>query len=273
MTGYEFCLDNPFIYIDFFGLIHVLFNGVEKNLESKEVEGRIYVSMYDILSAYSFYAEQSTISSGVKISGYKINSYGNFSIKYDNTLKYTGTSAIFKFVERLSGDYNIVDLSPYMNGSMIDLEYFTKLMCDYGFKSNIKIINTPSKTIEWLRLYEDPTVLTPGRVKAKHPNADRKDWAMSEDLKLHKGMKKGMLPEIIRTILVGTGSNQTTSISNNLYTDDEGRYWVAVGPNIMSPGYNGSHAIDDSVLHLGTKIDIVVIDELTRVSQLHDIIS
>ena len=49
--------------------------------------------------------------------------------------------------------------------------------------------------------------------------------------------------------------------SNNLYIDGEGRYWVAVGPNVVNPEHctdKTDKSIDSSEMYYGTKLDIVV---------------
>lgn len=117
----------------------------------------------------------------------------------------------------------------------------------------------------WLKLYSNPTVSGGGRNVPKHKDAASFDWAMDEEI--NDGERDGnwfasssyAYREITK---MGTFSLQTTS--NNLYTDAEGRYWVAVGPNVVNPEHSKEKKetdIDASEMYYGTKLDIVVENE------------
>jgi hypothetical protein len=77
---------------------------------------------------------------------------------------------------------------------------------------------------------------------------------MPEELNI--GMSDDLLPVNARNI-TGKIPIKTT---NNLYVDDTGRYWIAVGPNVMNPNFTGNN-ITDKDMQYGTKLDIVVLDE------------
>lgn len=124
----------------------------------------------------------------------------------------------------------------------------------------------PALTNDWLQLYSNPTVSVTGRPVKKHANAANYDWGMTEELNGNVSAS-GMLTKNSRDVIQNAGAvPQVNVISNNLYTDDEGRYWVAVAPNVMNPNYNGSSKISDNDMQYGTKLDIVVLDESTTPS-------
>lgn len=113
----------------------------------------------------------------------------------------------------------------------------------------------PAITTDWLRLYSSPTVSGTGRHVAKHPNANNYDWGMPEEL---KGLiSDNLLPVNARKV---TGKTPIKA-SNNVYMDAEGRYWVAVGPNVMNPNYKDAFIVKDSDMQYGTKIDIHVVGQ------------
>ena len=123
--------------------------------------------------------------------------------------------------------------------------------------------NIPIILDGWLTLYTEPTVSVDGREVLKHPNAANYDWAMPEDLINHSEdwfeTESPVKKEISRY-----GDFEVQMISNNLYTDYEGRYWVAVGPNVMTPEHSKekvNHPIPVKDMCYGTKIDIVVLNE------------
>lgn len=118
---------------------------------------------------------------------------------------------------------------------------------------------------DWLVLYRNPTVLAYGRSVLKHPDANNYDWGMPEELKGINGLKRGELTNNSKTEIQNAGGKVVVNMtSNNLYTDDEGRYWVAVGPNVMNPNHNANDKVTASEMQYGTKIDIVVLDESTN---------
>lgn len=65
------------------------------------------------------------------------------------------------------------------------------------------------------------------------------------------------LPKNCRLV---TGLNPIKA-SNNCYMDDDGRYWVAVGPNVMNPKYSNKSIVTDSDMNYGTKLDIHVVGQ------------
>jgi len=116
----------------------------------------------------------------------------------------------------------------------------------------------------WLYLYYEPTVSGEGRTVERHPKAAVYDWGMAEDLSGQKGENWFAEESPVHDEIIQYGEFQVMVNSNNMYTDYEGRYWVAVGPMVMNPDYPREQVhydIPADAMHYGTKIDIVVEDE------------
>lgn len=114
----------------------------------------------------------------------------------------------------------------------------------------------------WLYLFSEPTVSSEGRHVLKHPDAANYDWAMPEEL---SGKNNELWFEKISPASEQIESNGGVLVArlneNNLYTDSEGRYWVAVGPNVMNPDHQPERVqVTAEEMHYGTKLDIVVED-------------
>ena len=121
----------------------------------------------------------------------------------------------------------------------------------------------PALTNDWLNLYGAPTVDAEGYVVEAHPDGNKYDWAMPEELS--GGVPRGELTSnVLRTIEDAGGIAVVNILDNNLYTDAEGRYWVAVGPNVMNPDHQPNESVSEEEMQFGTKIDIVVLDESTN---------
>lgn len=115
----------------------------------------------------------------------------------------------------------------------------------------------------WLCLYSEPTVAGEGRVVPRHPDAAVKDWACPGDLTI-KGDSNWFAEEShAKEQFELRGDNMEVKLTaNNLYTNAEGRYWVAVGPNIINPEHTPNDAgVTAEEMKFGTKIDIVVRDD------------
>lgn len=119
---------------------------------------------------------------------------------------------------------------------------------------------------DWLILYANPTVPDVGRHVLKHPEANTYDWGMEEELK-GSVPEQGMLTANSRVAIAEAGGNpEVYMTSNNLYTDAEGRYWIAVGSNVMNPNHSVNEKVSVDEMKYGTKIDIVVLDETTNIT-------
>jgi len=112
----------------------------------------------------------------------------------------------------------------------------------------------------WLKLYLSPTVSEKGRSVPKHPDANNYDWAMPEELNNKKtDWFKTSSPA--HDYIIHKGNFDVHQLENGLYTDSEGRYWVAVGPNVVNPDHSRAKTnkdIDVSEMFPGTKMDIMV---------------
>lgn len=119
----------------------------------------------------------------------------------------------------------------------------------------------------WLKLYSVPTVDGVMRCVEQNPKANIYDWGMPEDLCINGKMQEGDITSVYRDIVISaTGKEPIVNVleDSKLYTDAEGRYYVAVGPNIMNPNHQPEQKITVEEMNYGTKIDIVVLDENTQ---------
>lgn len=124
----------------------------------------------------------------------------------------------------------------------------------------------------WLRLYSGPTVNAEMRTVQPHSEANRYDWGMPEELSKIKNdegklvYQRGDITLNYRNVVENSGKTPVVNVidNSNLYTDAEGRYYVAVGPNVMNPEHKEDQIINADEMNYGTKIDIVVLDETTQ---------
>lgn len=118
----------------------------------------------------------------------------------------------------------------------------------------------------WLSLYNHPTVDEPGRFVNAHPEGNKYDWGMPEDLINIDEYSLGEITDNYNTMLEGQGKEAIVNVINgaNLYVDADGRYYVAVGPNVMNENHASNQAVTPSEMFYGTKLDIVVLDEKTN---------
>ena len=56
-------------------------------------------------------------------------------------------------------------------------------------------------------------------------------------------------------------ANHTHTDENGVLTDDEGRYWIAVGPKVMNPAHADNAECSATEMNYGTKIDVVLEDQ------------
>ncbi len=102
----------------------------------------------------------------------------------------------------------------------------------------------------WLQFYDGPTVQQDGRQVMMPQGNNPNKWAMREGLDTINKYAK------IET----EGSNTVVQGANGALVDSEGRYWVAVGPNVMNPDHQGNQKCTAAEMKYGTKIDVVVTD-------------
>jgi len=106
-------------------------------------------------------------------------------------------------------------------------------------------------TSDWLKVYNAPTVEGGGRTVIKHTASKNYDWAMYEGL-------TGINPYAKGEIEKNGGKVTVVSGSRGELTDETGRYWVAVGPNVMTPTHTSDKKITLETMKYGTKMDILV---------------
>lgn len=167
-----------------------------------------------------------------------------------------------KFLETITKSSLFI---PGMSSNMeMNLKYQSMIEKEINKRKQDKVLENDVVTNDWLKLYKNPTVSGLGRHVAKHKDANNYDWGMPEEL--YKNVPaKGMLTKTAREVIQEFGKTPIVKIiDNNLYIDAEGRYWVALGPNVMNPNYDGSHIINNDDMKFGTKLDIVVLDESTN---------
>lgn len=102
----------------------------------------------------------------------------------------------------------------------------------------------------WLQLYDGPTVDQDGRQVTMPSGNNPNKWAMREGLDTINRYARQAIE----------GSNTVVQGPNGELLDSEGRYWVAVGPNVMNPDHQGSQACSAAEMKYGTKIDVIVTD-------------
>jgi len=114
--------------------------------------------------------------------------------------------------------------------------------------NNFKTING------WLKMYKKPKVYNIGRVVEIPSEVDKSRWAMlegQEDINFWG-----------RKILEDKGLNVVAIIgSQGELTNEEGRYWVAVGPKVMNPNHKESDPVVTENMKYGKTLDVVVMDK------------
>jgi len=106
---------------------------------------------------------------------------------------------------------------------------------------------------DWLDMYTTPTVSGVGR-RVELPDPNPRSWVAFEGL--------SSINRYVRDELVNSGNTPVVNIDENgIMTDAEGRYWIAVGPNVLDPDF----LPDDKPtwannFNWNVKIDAVVVD-------------
>lgn len=104
---------------------------------------------------------------------------------------------------------------------------------------------------EWLQLYDGPTVSGRGRTVTMPAGVQPRKWAMKEGLT--------NINKYARNAINGSNSVHTGK-KKELY-DNNGRYWVAVGPKVMNPGHKETKACSAAEMKYGTFLDAVIKDD------------
>jgi hypothetical protein len=141
------------------------------------------------------------------------------------------------------------------------------LVCQYGGIIRVKeVSNTTKKKVltvgGWLRLYSEPTLSLKGRTVVKHPDAKNYDWAVPEELKKDGNKENFSTSSMAAKMIKELGNTlEVHKEKNNVYTDLDGRYWVAIGPKYMNPYHTSNMKIKPEKMNYGTKIDIHVVGQ------------
>lgn len=104
---------------------------------------------------------------------------------------------------------------------------------------------------EWLQLYDGPTVSGRGRTVTMPAGVQPRKWAMKEGLT--------NINKYARNAINGSNSVHTGK-KKELY-DNNGRYWVAVGPKVMNPDHKETKACSAAEMKYGTFLDAVIKDD------------
>jgi len=103
---------------------------------------------------------------------------------------------------------------------------------------------------DWLTSSNTPTYPSGGSIVEIPSTANPNKWAMKED--------QTKLNLYARPIIGDT--NKVVIGSNGEMLDKDGRYWVAVGPKVMTPDFSIDKQIKPEDMKYGTLIDVVVSD-------------
>jgi hypothetical protein len=105
----------------------------------------------------------------------------------------------------------------------------------------------------WLNLYNSPTVSMNGRIVVIPPleGWNPFNWYAFEN---HKDIN---VWSKVQMGIEGTAYEVHIG-SNGELIDAEGRYWIAVGPNVMNPNHQPEEEITLEEMQYGTKVDVVL---------------
>jgi len=172
--------------------------------------------------------------------------YGDGSIeekaqKLLNFYKLTEFS-VQSIIEILLMTKNITNISRYM-------ESFFE-----NFENYYKIVRNPNEYItinDWLNLYNNPTVPIKSRI-VEMPDINGwnpYNWYAFEGLSDINWVARHVIGEANVHVIIGNKGE---------LTDNEGRYWIAVGPNVMNPSHQPSEKISPEEMKYGSKVDVVL---------------
>ena len=105
---------------------------------------------------------------------------------------------------------------------------------------------------DWLNLFDNPTITDDGRVIEVPEGKGRSWYAFEGQSKINYYVKleleaQGLTPEII----IG---------ENGEMVNEEGRYWIAVGPRVLNPDFRDDQKPNADKFNWNVKIDVVVMD-------------
>ena len=167
LNAYLYCLNNPYLYVDPDGRVaviaDVLVNGKEEQWFLQETDGEIYFQIHNLTKAYGLKTNISVDSNGVvTITAGGNGSPDSFKIVYNSADK-SITSAKFTRVQE-GGTVTNIDISGHMRGTLIELDYFKKLMCDLRYSDVDITFDNPNKDIN--DIWDKVTI---ARIGTLHP--------------------------------------------------------------------------------------------------------
>lgn len=157
-------------------------------------------------------------------------------------------------IQEIVGQIRAGEIQQYVNGRA--LQNLGKRIVEEGRRIQENIM-TPVKTIDWLNLYSFPTVWGGGRSVPRHENAKIYDWACPEEVEDINVEARRQIENNGGEVII----NKNNVEKSNLFTDAEGRYWVAVGPRVLNSEIDLTKELLAVDFLYGTKIDIHVQDK------------
>lgn len=139
-----------------------------------------------------------------------------------------------------------------------------------GQKWKITKVTLSSITVGgWLKMYLNPTSNKTGRTVSmpslstytgpdgvKYQFTNKNYWYSYENPYSSK-----INPQAVTRIKALTGMDPVINTSGACYTDENGNYWMAVGPNVVNPNHTSTQSITPQEMYGLGKLDVVVKDE------------
>ena len=220
-----------------------------------------------------------------------LNATMNIKVKTVSSLK--AMAGMKKAISILDARSHKLFLGIYNEGKVIvddclinidEFENYQKQYTDYEIVGDTHLVGIPEKEAEerkkiqissWLIAYEgEPTrtggvemdIRTEEREKLKENNIKRDgisnvDWYSYEEYTTEDGKLTINKYAVEQYKNIGGKVSEQPDV-NGAFVNEKGRYWVAVGPEILSPGYNEQpveeQTISDNQFKYGTEIDVVL---------------
>ncbi len=249
---------------------YVYGNGLIASSETRESQNPKYRTyLYDLRGSVTF-----TIDSSANItSEYQYSTYGTRGVVKGNTTSELGYCARDGVLTEVTGllymraRYYAPDLMRFINQDIVtgdisnsnSLNRYTyvegnpaTMIDSFGLcpEKGVTIDNEGKlfkKVGSWLNLYYDNTLSGSYRVVVIPAEAELSKWAMREN-RLTINKYAGDSHEVI----VGDSKE---------LIDENGRFWVAVGPNVMNPNHNPGERVTAEEMKYGSYLDVVLMDE------------
>ena len=172
-----------------------------------------------------------------------------------------------KYIGELFGRADNQGLSVFQLVNLIDqiinnvkslFNTFSKILSDFWIMLLPKKAEDPIVVDGWLKLYAKPTAS--GGRKVPIPEKNSTYWAAFED-------ESPLGPLVLdRAAFIAKQKGSPVQVFDGGFgsrIDENGRYWIAVGPKVLEPNISNNAATGYSNYHWNVKIDIVVEDNKT----------